>query len=98
MRPRLITAENGPDDDDRHALLVGFNEAAAHHRGEQPKKARDVTRGSRFNEAAAHHRGERLHRAGRWKGNGSASMRPRLITAENRVHDRVYSDQAVKLQ
>ena len=36
-----------------------------------------------FNEAAAHHRGELLRRAGCSPTPADASMRPRLITAEN---------------
>ena len=38
----------------------------------------------RFNEAAAHHRGEPLRGEVVLFGYGTASMRPRLITAENR--------------
>ena len=83
MRPRLITAENpparsrGPTDDRR------FNEAAAHHRGER-RYGRRATRVSTscFNEAAAHHRGEHP-RVPIDVGVRAASMRPRLITAEN---------------
>ena len=75
MRPRLITAENV------HALprglagQSGFNEAAAHHRGE--RKMWDVVHGrpSCFNEAAAHHRGE--HPA--WTG--PSPRRPRFNEA-----------------
>ena len=34
MRPRLITAENAPQGDPQPRPAAGFNEAAAHHRGE----------------------------------------------------------------
>ena len=47
-----------------------------------PVSARAAGRLIRFNEAAAHHRGERLH-AGVDDRRVAASMRPRLITAEN---------------
>ena len=34
MRPRLITAENAVVQSCGRAAIAGFNEAAAHHRGE----------------------------------------------------------------
>ena len=60
MRPRLITAENAPHSRSSIARVIGFNEAAAHHRGEHGH-------------------------AGRSSEAQGASMRPRLITAENLV-------------
>ena len=60
-----------------------FNEAAAHHRGKREWRVRVRGRHPRFNEAAAHHRGKLACRPRRAMARREASMRPRLITAEN---------------
>ena len=84
MRPRLITAENCASTASGCARCPCFNEAAAHHRGELTRHPRGSRpRGSRFNEAAAHHRGERAADPSVIATWFVASMRPRLITAEN---------------
>ena len=41
MRPRLITAENSRSGRAIASSIRGFNEAAAHHRGE-PERRRDT--------------------------------------------------------
>ena len=83
MRPRLITAENIRRRPGRPPRAARFNEAAAHHRGERaPREPAAPRPPCRFNEAAAHHRGERLPDAAA-PLTETASMRPRLITAEN---------------
>ena len=82
MRPRLITAENPRPRHARRRKQSRFNEAAAHHRGEHDGRAALNPATACFNEAAAHHRGERA-RTLRACGTDYASMRPRLITAEN---------------
>ena len=58
MRPRLITAENGLAAGVIRLTKAGFNEAAAHHRGEPRSYVISSTFTTCFNEAAAHHRGE----------------------------------------
>ena len=82
MRPRLITAENPRAGWREAGIGRSFNEAAAHHRGEQAvgrgqravpgasMRPRLITAENRFEQRAG----------GR---HGRASMRPRLITAEN---------------
>ena len=60
----------------------GFNEAAAHHRGKPAWSASDGCAPVCFNEAAAHHRGKHLAGVDNCLTR-EASMRPRLITAEN---------------
>ena len=61
-----------------------FNEAAAHHRGEQTLTIVNLYAVRCFNEAAAHHRGELIEKVTK-EADRAASMRPRLITAENPV-------------
>ena len=72
----------------REGLAAGacFNEAAAHHRGERAPAVAGVPETGGFNEAAAHHRGERTV-SGNVVTQIAASMRPRLITAENAPRD-----------
>ena len=60
-----------------------FNEAAAHHRGEPYTRRVIASTRICFNEAAAHHRGEPFDPDDSPFNTSSASMRPRLITAEN---------------
>ena len=82
MRQRLFTAENPRSRGHLGRIKCRFNEAAAFHRGE-PSRAENMLRRARsFNEAAAFHRGELIGLA-RCPICGSASMRPRLFTAEN---------------
>ena len=84
MRPRLITAENRGGVGGGQSGPRRFNEAAAHHRGEHPRNgATDLWKSAGFNEAAAHHRGEHGARDDAAGDRRAASMRPRLITAEN---------------
>ena len=83
MRPRLITAENVRRTHYRHLPVPRFNEAAAHHRGERSRPRPNRLGTACFNEAAAHHRGERPGRVAAGAVPDRASMRPRLITAEN---------------
>ena len=81
MRPRLITAENVVPSGWPAELLIRFNEAAAHHRGERTAGAGDGRR--RPASMRPHHRGER-RRTRHGPREQGASMRPRLITAENK--------------
>ena len=84
MRPRLITAENPLRSPTRRGSRQCFNEAAAHHRGERRTFGLFSACSRSFNEAAAHHRGEHVGQRAKRVGELVASMRPRLITAENR--------------
>ena len=84
MRPRLITAENGDGRKRRFWSAAGFNEAAAHHRGEPAGAQR------RSHETAPASMRPRLITAENFVRRQAfpphavpASMRPRLITAEN---------------
>ena len=88
MRPRLITAENTPHAAQLRPEAKSFNEAAAHHRGEHGCRGWPAAGCACFNEAAAHHRGE-PGRADLDALPEAASMRPRLITAENSLRTRV---------
>ena len=82
MRPRLITAENARRASAGSMARTRFNEAAAHHRGEHALSRPFLPLTTCFNEAAAHHRGERPGQTYDLPDD-DASMRPRLITAEN---------------
>ena len=87
MRPRLITAENPEVQRQVHAVGRGASMRprliTAENRGAAPR--RGLKRLLRFNEAAAHHRGEPVSHfpAPPPPREAQASMRPRLITAEN---------------
>ena len=83
MRPRLITAENAGTCRVRGRVGDGFNEAAAHHRGERRRPLRagaDRPGASMRPRLITAENAEQGRRHGLLLG---ASMRPRLITAEN---------------
>ena len=82
MRPRLIAAENAMFSCRASSRAPSFNEAAAHRRGKPEPCSLCCSRGRGFNEAAAHRRGKPLRRRG-VEQFANASMRPRLIAAEN---------------
>ena len=83
MRPRLITAENCTSRPPCAARTSCFNEAAAHHRGEQERALAGATwpvdASMRPRLITAENGGSGQRR----DDDGHASMRPRLITAEN---------------
>ena len=82
MRPRHHTAENAAKRIAERSAGLGFNEAAASHRGKPYGAPPGSPRFMSFNEAAASHRGKR-HLVESREVARPASMRPRHHTAEN---------------
>ena len=84
MRPRLITAENSDRYVQERIDIPGFNEAAAHHRGERRVAAEGVLDGVPASMRPRLITAENIRRRLDQRAEDAvASMRPRLITAEN---------------
>ena len=82
MRPRLITAENLFSARASLYSLGGFNEAAAHHRGELDAVTNTVV-GAWASMRPRLITAENTGGGSAADADAAASMRPRLITAEN---------------
>ena len=89
MRPRLIAAENNLMMASSEEIKKGFNEAAADCRGKPPPWRASRSTRSSFNEAAADCRGKQQLPTIYISTEYVASMRPRLIAAENMVPEMV---------
>ena len=87
MRPRVIPAENPAEQRMETLSAVRFNEAAGNPRGKRRDRSLSQFPSlDRFNEAAGNPRGKRCS-TNRHTSSGGASMRPRVIPAENLLHD-----------
>ena len=83
MRPRVIPAEDGPPRTRRRGRPWSFNEAAGNPRGRREYRQVSGSGPPGFNEAAGNPRGRRGGAEGETTPPPAASMRPRVIPAED---------------